>query len=836
MLNNYIKLAWRNILKKKVYSSINLLGLAVSASFCLLVYLYIQHERSFDSFHRNSAQLFRLEASDIFSVDTAKRKSNFLSFLMDESDDASRMLIHPYVLADDIQEKFPEVIATVRMQDYGPATLWHNNESLKLNENKVSFVESNFFDVFDFPLINGQPKEALKNRYQVVLSEQTARRLFGNEPAIGQSIQFGKTDTIRYTVSAVMKDMPTNSSIPCQILLPLEANPSHDEEKTDRSNNHFNYITLLQLKPGTDIPFFAQKLRQFSQTYFAASIREWQSRDSSGRYDDFHLSIRPFSEAHFNPSQPWGHYSSRENLVELSLLAFIILLIACVNYILHTLTNTISRSQEIGIRKTMGANRSQIAWQFLIETGLLACMAVLAGLLLSVYAIPVFNQLSGARIQLAALPGWQIAAGALLLIVLLTGMAGLYPALVMSGLKPSGMLRKFASIKISPIASQGLIIAQYSICVILVISALVISGQMNYMNRMDLGFDKEKIMLVENPYEYGSPERKLFTDRLKQLAASEPSIADASACNGKFGPHYSSNGHLIKGERVLLYQITVDPHYFDFMRIRKKAGRFFSPNLASDTANLNLSPGQVLEGTSTINRAVVVNNRLFELLGRPPLNEVNPSLGAVIIGVCDDYQFLDATQQIAPAYHVISRHGFNYWYVRIKPGSDLPTAIERIQTRWNELTAKQPFVYTFEDEEINQGLRAYFNWLHIIRAAALLAILVAGLGLFGLSALYAANRTKEICIRKILGASLTDLFLLLNKKMIWLVTIAFIMALPLAIYFMQQWLQHFTNHIQLRWYYFIGGAGLAFALALMAVSYHSLKAGWINPAQKLRSE
>jgi putative ABC transport system permease protein len=836
MFVTHIRQAWRNIRKKKIYSIISLLGLSVSAAFCFLIYLYVQHERSFDAFHQNSAQLYRLEASDIFSVDSPHPSKSVLSFLLNESDDDRRMLIQPYILAEDIQKQFPEVTAYVRMQEYGPVTLWYNNQSFKLDDNKTSFVESNFFEVFDFPLLAGSTKQVLKGKYQAVISQQTAKRLFGNENAVGKVIQFAKTDSVQYTVSGVMKDMPANSSFQYDVLLPLEANPSHLEECTDRSNNHFNYTTLLLMQPGTDMLAFSTKLSSFSKQYFAASIREWQSYDSKRNYADFHLSLRPFTAAHFNPSTPWGHYSNRENIYELSVLAFIILMIACVNYILHSLTNSLSRSQEIGIRKTMGASRKQIAVQFLIETGLLSLMAVGLGCLLSIYAIPAFNQLAGARLQLTDLSVWTIAVGATILTALLTLMAGLYPAFVMSGLKPLGMLRRFASIKISPMASHGLIIVQYTICVILLISALVIGGQMNYMNRMDLGFNKEKILLVENPYEPGSTDWTDLFARFKQLASTEPAIADVSAGNGKFGPHYSRNGHLINGERVLLYQITVDTHYFAFMHIRKKAGRFFSPDRASDTAYLNVQPEQVLDGTSIVNRAVVVNNELYQLLGRPTLDEINPSLGARIIGVCDDYQFLDATQKVAPAYHVISRHGFKYWYARINPGVEIPGTVQQIKKDWDLLTGKQPFVYTFADDELNRSLTDYFNWLHIIRTAALLAVLVAGLGLFGLSALYAANRTKEICIRKILGASLSDLFLLLNKKMLWLVLMAFLIATPIAVYFMQTWLQHFQQRITLHGIYFIGGGLIALLLALASVSYHSLKAGWMNPAQKLRSE
>src|SRR4030095_6771352 len=575
----------RNLLNKKVYSGINLLGLSIAAAFCMLVFMYMQQERSFDRFHKNSNRLYRLEASNLFAFGNKdKPKKGFFSFLMDKDNDVRNMLVHPYVLAGDIQNAFPEVETVVRSQGAGNKVAWYKNESFKMADGKVTYVEKNFFSVFDFSLIQGNASTVLNDKYNIVINQRTAKRLFGNDNAIGKTISFAKADTILYTVTGVAKDFPTNSSYDYDILMPLEAHPSHLENMADRSKNRFNYTTILLLKKNIDVQAFEKKLIAFSKDYYADVVNEWQKNDKENKLVDFHLSLRPFVNAHYNTAYPWGHYSNLENLYQLAALALIILLIACVNYVLLTLTNTVSRSQEVGIRKTLGAARKNIVLQFLTETQILVFLSVVAGIIICISALPYFNSLTGSAIDISKFPLSNFLIGAVCLFIILGFTAGFYPSLVMSGMKPLNMLRKFSSVKINPVLSKALVVVQYAACVLLIISSLVIARQMNYMNKMNLGFDKEQVMLVENPYEWDDPDRVALIPRIYQYAASEPAIENVTSSGSKFGWGFNMNGHIIDGKREMIFQVPVDFNYFEFLKIKLIKGRYFSRDMATDSA------------------------------------------------------------------------------------------------------------------------------------------------------------------------------------------------------------------------------------------------------------
>lgn len=838
MFRNHLKIAVRNLWNKRAYTGINLLGLSVASAFCLLVYFYVQQERSFDQFHARGDRLYRVEATSLFDFGKSeKKKKSFFSFLTGDQQAERKMLTQTFVLGDDLKKSLPEVEASVRLSTQRNAIVRVHDESYKLENEGAAYVEKNFFDVLDFPLLKGNPAVVLQGPNNVVLSERMAKRFFGNTEAVGKTLEIPSVSTAIFTVTGIAKDFPANSSLRYDLVIPLEADPSYAERMADHSNNHFSHPTLILLRKNTNVTAFRAKLDRFSKDYFSATVKEWQEQDPDHKVTDFRLYIRPFAEAHYNMSYPWGHYTNLDNLYQLIALSVIILLIACVNYVLLTLTNTISRSQEVGIRKSMGASRRHIIWQFLTETQLLVLLSFVCGLLISMTCMPLFNRLTGADLNIAlfSFKEYLIAAG--MLFLLLGFLAGFYPALVMSGMRPLNMLRKFSSVKLNPVLSKGLVVIQYSACLLLLISSLVISRQMKFMNTMQLGFDKEQVLMIENPYDYQDPDRVRLKDRVYQFAASDPEIAKATSTNYKFGYGFNMNGHLINGQREMIFQVPVDFNYFDFMSIPLSKGRFFSKDMPTDSAAIEIPEKLKVEGSSSVRKAIVVNETLYDMLGRPKLDEINPAMGAKIIGVCKNYHFWNATQKIPPAYHMIGgKYGYNYIWLKIKPGQPLPAAIDRIRTAWNEITFKQPFTYSFQDEEVKKSFEAYTTWLNTINVATLLAVLIACMGLFGLSALYAVNRTKEIGIRKVMGASVANIFMLLNKDVIKLALVSLVIAVPLGIYFMKDWLQNFAQRIDLTWMIFLLAGGIGLFLAIVAVGYHSLKAAVANPVEALRSE
>ncbi len=342
---------------------------------------------------------------------------------------------------------------------------------------------------------------------------------------------------------------------------------------------------------------------------------------------------------------------------------------------------------------------------------------------------------------------------------------------------------------------------------------------------------------MENPFEWGTPERLALPERLKQYSDGDPGIASFSAAASKYAYGFNMNGHLINGKREMLSHIPVEYNYFDLMKIKLVKGRYFSPALLTDTAQVTIPAEKKLEGSSTVKRAVVVNQVLYKMLGQPPLDEINPSLGARIIGVCEDYQFFDATQKVMPAYHTAgTRVGYQFFYFKLKPEQDVTAAINRLRSNWKAITAGQPFSFSFLDDEVARGYVSYTKWLKTINAATILAVIIACLGLFGLSALYAVNRTKEVGIRKVLGASVPRLFLLLNRGIVKLALLSFLIAIPLAVYFMNKWLQNFASRIDLKWFYFAIAGLIALLLAVISVSYHAIRTATINPVNSLKSE
>ena len=687
------------------------MGISIAVAFSMLVYMYMQQENSFDTFHRNGGRLYRLEATSLFDLgDNNKPKKSFFSFLMDAGNSTRNMLSHPFVLADDIKNNLPEIEAVVRSQGNSNAVFWYNGQSYKMEENKVIYTESNFFTIFDFPLKQGNAAQVLGKPGNIVINERTAQRFFGNADPIGKTISLTARNGKNFIVAGVARNFPVNSSYDFDIVMPLEAHPSHLENMADRSNNHFNYSAILLLKKNVNQQAFEKKLTAFSKNYFAAVVKEWQEQDPNKKAIDFQLYIRPFTRAHYNTAYPWGHYTNLENIYQLIVLSLIILVIACVNYILLALTNTVSRSQEVGIRKTMGADRKHIVWQFLTETQLLVSLAILMGLVIGITALPLFNAITGAGLDLSLFSYTDFILASVILFVLLGVTAGFYPAFLISGMKPLNMLRKFSSVRINPVLSKGLVVVQYAACVLLIISAIVIARQVKFMNTMELGFDKEQVLVIQNPYDWENPERKAFAERISQYASSEPAISKTAFSNSKFGYVSNLNGHLINDKREMIFQMPVDFNYFDMMNIPLVKGRFFSEDMPTDSARFEIPDKLRIEGSSSVSKAIVVNETLYNLLGKPPLNEINRPMGARIIGVCKDYIFFNATQKVSPAYHMIGgMFGYQFAYLKIKPGQDVPAIVNKVKVNFDRITANHPFEFSFMDEDVKRGYEIVYE-------------------------------------------------------------------------------------------------------------------------------
>jgi putative ABC transport system permease protein len=837
MIKINLKLAIRNIFRNKLYSTINIIGLSVTSAFCILVYLYVKNEQSFDSFHKDLGQLYRVEQSDVFSSTSSriKPKKGFFSFLAHDAEQLN-MIQTPTVLAVDLKRNFPEIESAIRFEGLGAETIRVGNKSFKEQNNNLTYADADFFKVFNYPLVEGNPNTVLQGLNQAVISEKLALKYFGKINAVGKVFTMpNEPSWAPITISGVFKDFPGNSSFQFDMILPVESNPDY-KENLARGTNSFSDPLVVKLKKGTDINRFQEKLNVFAAGYFRELMNSMKKHDPKKKYAVMNLYLRPFSEAHYNQSSGWNHFTDVNSIYQLIFITAIILFIACLNYILLTLTSTVSRSQDVGIRKTIGAGRRSIIFQYYTETQLLACIAVLIGYFIALICLPIFNGITNTDINLSSFSYSTIFLFLFSLSIILGILAGIYPALAMSGLNPLNMMRSFSAYRLNPFFSKFLVVLQFSICTILVISTLVISKQLHYINHADMGFNKDQVLIIQSPYGWTDKQNtKALKERLYNYAAMQPGILDITSVSIVYGG-YNNNAFFINGEKVMLQALDVDYNYFSFLKIPIIKGRSFSRNVATDTAKLNLPGLRTAQTFSLASRAIVVNETLYNMLGRPKLDEVNRQMGGPIVGVCKDYHADDLTKKIQPAYHTVEKYApFSFW-IKIKSGQSLPAEMDKIKARWNILTNSAPLDYTFLDQEIAKNYIEYQRWMSTITLSCMIAILIACLGLFGLSGLITINRTKEIGIRKILGASVSNLFLLLNRSTLMLAALSFFIAVPIAYYLVHQWLENFAYRIKPDWVLFSIAGIIAMLTAIIAVSYHTIRAAVANPVNSLRSE
>lgn len=817
MFKNYFKIAWRNLFKNKSLSVINIIGLSVSIAFCLLLFFYIRYEQSYDTFYKNKDHLFRLEMSNTFpSTDTTKK--GFFSFLT-KNDDVQNQLVFPVIVAANMQNQFPEIKAITRFKDNGDQLVKVNNETYK--EKHFLFADSNFFTTFSFHLLKGNPQTVLSSNNNVVISSSLAKKYFGNKDPLGKIIELNIDTTLLYTVSGIAEDAPENSSIQYDLIVPIESDPGY-QEQIKEGFNQANTLYMVELANNVDYKKFGVKMNKWVKDYYTKPfIAEYGKYYKDYDFTNFRWYLRPITDCHYNISQGWGHYTDAKSIYQLSCLVLIILLIASLNYILLVISNAAARTQEIGIRKVLGANRKKVILQFWIETQLLVIISIVLGLLLLQPLLLLFNEVMQTHIIFANFSLKEILVPLIALALILGVIAGYYPALILSKMKPVSIIKSFQTFKINPRFSKIMVTVQYTACVVLMIAAFVINLQMRYINNKDLGFDKDQVLMVRNPT-WDNNFTKRVRDRLRVYAQSQPSILSFSGMNGGLDGSYNTNGFILNGEKKWLKQLTVDYDYFKMLGIKFVAGRPFSRDISSDTSR-------------TI-RPSIVNETLFNMLGKDAkLGVYNEAIRSTIIGVVKDYNFETLSKKIEPEQHVLAQRYEEYFMFKVRAG-DMQSTIAKLQKEWKQISGNYPFEYTFLDQSIAKMYEADKRWQSIIQAACFFAIFIACLGLFGLSSINAVNRRKEIGIRKVLGANIKDIVAALSSGFVLTFIIAIAIAIPLAHWIMSNWLHDFAYRINLNWWLFLIVGLIAISIALIAVSIQAIKAAVANPVESLRSE
>jgi putative ABC transport system permease protein len=818
MIKSYFKIAWRNLVRNRTFSIINIFGLSVSVAFCFLLFYHIRWEQSFDTFHARKDRLFRCEMTS-FGQLPATNKTGGLFEMLTRGDDTKNELAFPLVAGPDMQRIFPEVASFTRVEDQGEALVQAGKNVYK--EDQVVLADSNFFGNFTFPLLRGDARTALSGPDNVVLSASAAKKYFGDADPMGKTISMVSDSGRLFRVTGVAADAPANSSLQYSLVLRVESDRQYLEALND-GFNRMNGFLIVELKPGVDRAGFERKMNSWVKTYIKPFIDSvWNKGVPASVRDSYGWHLRLFADGHYNVSAGWGHYTDAKAIYQLLCIVVIIVLLASLNYVLITVSNAAARSQEVGVRKVMGAGRRSIILQSWLETQLTAVIAVAIGLLLSWAGLPLLRSVIGSGIHFVDLSWKEMLSTALVLAFALGVLAGYYPALLISGLKPISILKSFSSVRINPRFSRVLVVVQFTCCVVLMTAAFVIDRQMNFIANKDLGFDKDEVLMIHNPT-YDRDFTVNAKERLFDFARTQPAVLGWSSMGGSLAGRMSTNGFMLNGKQEWYRQTNVDYGFFDFLKMKFAAGRGFSRDFPTDSAKSV--------------RAVVVNESLWNLLGKDAkLGVLNKDLHVTIVGVVKDYNFLSLTQKIQPEEHRLSNGYASEFMFKIKAGQ-MPATIAAFESEWKKATNNYPFSYSFLDATIAQMYESDMRWQRAMRAASFFAILIACMGLFGLSAITAVNRRKEIGIRKILGAGVRDLVAMLASGFVAMVGVSILIAVPLAWWIMNKWLEDFAYRIEISWWMFVAVGSMALVVALVTMSFQVLRAARANPVEALRSE
>lgn len=814
MIRNYIKVSLRNIQKRKLYSLINTVGLAVGLAFCLLIFLFVKDERSFDQMHVNKDRIYRVEIRDYIYWD-------------DRLPESERYNVHAYSqlgLQPVLKEESAVVEYSTRFSNGYKGVVRSGD---KVFTEAIALVDSDFFRMFSFPLIYGSVDKVFEQNEAVVLTPSVAEKYFGTKDPIGQTLQIDLSGSGEksFIVSGVIEEPPANSSLEYHMLLSFAHRPRYEQQVTQWGN--FNTPTFVQLKEGASSVAFADNLAKITETHMSETLLRWKKEAGLAvDFDIFRYQFTSLPDIHMNSDVNWDKVSDPQYSYILGGIAVLILVIACINYISLALTSSASRKTEVGVRKVMGAVRQQLIWQFSFESLLLAFIALIASMGMVALALPYFNDFTNKTINITQTDWITLFGSGTLLTAFVGILAGSYPSFLLSGFKPVTVLRSRYSTRMAAGFTKPLVVLQFALSAFLIVSSVVMLRQMNFITHKDLGYNKDQIIVVPTQVGYGD-ESDAVVQQFRNRLSQEPSVLAVAGTNISFNRGWSLNGYKIDGINRSAYVYGVDPYYIPMLEMELVAGRNFDVSIASDTA------------------AIIVNEALVKDMGwEDPLNqhlnyrEEEEGPGAKVIGVLKDYHYRSLENEIAPMFLAMDKEYVGHLEkMLIKLSSNnITDAMAVVRTAWKQSYPDKPFDYSFLDEDVAKQYESQQRWMKIMSLSTAFAILVSCLGLFGLAGINAVNRTKEVGIRKVMGAELSNIFVLLNKQFVWLSVIAFALAIPFSWYVMNKWLSGFEYRIEMDWMLFVASTAIGTAIALVTVSYHALKAATTNPAETLKYE
>jgi ABC-type antimicrobial peptide transport system permease subunit len=797
MFKNYIKSAWRNILRNKTITLINLFGLSIALVAFIFIALWVQNELSFDSYHK--------DAHDIYLIQT--------KFSGDEH--ANPLTSLPVA---EVLRKESKVDDVARM-GWWAGTL---NVNGQLFSQKTGIaVDSGWFRIFDYKVVSGDIRSFNHHPLSLIFTESKAKQLFGDKDPIGQTV---KLDTALYRVAAIVQDNPVNSSIQFDMIVPMAARLAHRQTDIDNWGN-LSYRTFVKLYPGTDIASFTKTATRHSQ--------------ETSKQTNFSIALQPLHELHFDTSShdPAFRRGSRTAVFIFSVLGILLLITASINYINFTIAKANTRTKEISIRKIVGGNRSQLFWQFLTESFLLCFMALSVSLIVMGLTLPAFNDLTETRFRLSAASAilWWIVSATLLFTTLLNGV---FPALALSFFKPLSFLHGYSFLKFrNVLLRKGLVVFQFVLGVAFIIGTIIIYLQMDLAQTSAAQYDRTQVLSLELPAQalqkmnYDPQKIRRLGEAIRNELQRNSFIESVALASSPIeGKQMNSNG--------------IGNWYWHGMDTSRKARivHMYLSHEANSIFNFRIKEGRWFGRDNSDTKNYVLNETAARTLGiqQPYVGQLFARSGGDtgrIIGVMQDYNFSSLYNKVGPM--VICNNNADelasMLFVEITPGN-IPRAMDAIAATWKNLIPDAPLDYQFMNEAFNNLYRNDLKISKLVLIFCCISIVISALGLFGLATFVAEQKRKEIGIRKVMGATVAQITTMLSKDFIMLVAAAIVIASPIAWWFMNKWLQNFEYRVNISWWIFLAAGLLAILISLITVSFQSIKAALANPVVSLRKE
>lgn len=799
MFRNYFKIALRNLANNKVYSLINIAGLTIGLTCAMLILLYVKDEVSFDRFHEKNPLIYRLV------------------YKYNNQGGEQRMTSTSLLQGPKFAQHIPGIQSFTRVQS-GHVDF---KNGVSVEGKDILFVDSNFLSTFTFPVLYGDVNTCLKVRQSVILTKDEAKKQFGTADAVGRTLMVSdKNVFVPYQVTAVTENCPENSTIQYKMLLPMREDPAAEKD----NNNWFSFYlnTFFVLDKHADPGVVNAQMQRFYEQDAGPTYAEMMAKYGNGTGSTIgSYSLQPFLDIHLstdysatngllNPSSPVYGYI-------LSGIAGFILLIASINFVNLTVARSVRRAKEIGIRKAIGSDRRQLIVQFMGESFVLCGIAFLLAIMVTQLVLPVFNELANKKLAISYLFDARLILGYMGLFLATGLLAGFYPALVLSGYSPIDTLYSRFMLKGKGWLQKSLVVLQFTLASFLIIATFTAYAQFNYLTKTDLGYNDQDIVMVEK----GNLSHAEAATFKAELLKSPDIVAVAPKNGGRWGTLAK-----VSGDSTIRFEWeTVDESYLSTLKIPLVRGRNFSAAFPGDSAHAVL-----------VNEAFVKEAGWKDPIGQAVVFTYKDNKWYEVVGVVKDYHYATMSEKIGPQLFTMENSNpYGTFYIKIRPGT-ATRSLQFIEERFKAFYPLTPYSYVFKNEQNLKNYESETRWKQIILFSAILTIFISCIGLFGLSVLSAEKRTKEIGIRKVLGASVQSIATVLSVEFVKLVLIALVIAVPLAWMAANKWLENYPYRISPGWMMFAAAGGLVLMIAVCTVSFQAVKAAYANPVKSLRSE